>query len=122
MARVTLMDPESMNLLGHFLVDLLERNLARPSRRFWLLPLRASILIQASGMKVTLKFDRGAVCIFRGEEGPPRAAVRGTLAALVDVVTWTNPVGPLWRGEVRVSGRIWLVALALPALLCSREG
>lgn len=81
-ARLRIVDPESMNVLGLFLAASVGRNLAR---RDGACRLRGALAVDAAGMRATLTFGREEVTVARGA-GEARAAVSGSLAALTRVL------------------------------------
>jgi len=104
--QVTIADPERMSMLGLMLGSVLERRLAKrgPARLARLL--RGDILINASGMKVTLRFSGDQVEITRDPPpGRPTAEVSGTMAGMLDAALGRDRVRHVLRGDLKVRGR-----------------
>lgn len=83
MSHVTVVDPETMNVLGLFLARSLRRNLderGKPCR------LRGSMAVDADGMRATVRFGSEGAFVVTGEEHDRRVVVRGSLARLVDAI------------------------------------
>jgi hypothetical protein len=104
--NVTIADPERMSMLGLMLASLLERRLAGrvPARlaRF----LRGTIVVNASGMQVTLSFDGSGVEVSREPPpGRPTAEIKGSLAGMLDAALGRDRVRHFLSGDLRVRGR-----------------
>jgi len=97
-ARVSIDDPSTMNVLGLFLASSLRRNLverARPCR------LRGSMTIDADGMRATIHFDDSGAVVSRTAGGGPRVVVSGPLPLLTDAIVRRRLLSLL---RVRVKG------------------
>jgi hypothetical protein len=100
--------PEEMPLVGLFLHAALEARrdaLARAAPR-------GDLAITAGGMSVTLACSADRVVVRPGVGPSPRAHLRGSLEALIEIARG-RLAGPLLRRRVRVSGNpVALLALA----------
>lgn len=104
--QVTIADPERMSMLGLMLGSVLERRLAQPGPARLARFLRGNILINASGMQVTLRFGDGRVEITREPPaGRPTAEVSGTMAGMLDAALGRDRVRRFLRGDLKVRGR-----------------
>jgi hypothetical protein len=97
--KVVLDQPERQNLLGLFMKAALESRAerieqARPS---------GDIALTAGAMTVTLSFEPERVVIRKGANGKPRAHLKGSLAALVQVARG-RPLRQLMTRRARISG------------------
>jgi hypothetical protein len=110
---VVVVEPERMSVLGLILASLLRRRLAEPSARRHAHAMRGDVLVEASGMHVTLSFEPGRIWISRGAAAHPRARIRGTLAALLGAALGHDRLRNVLTGQLRVRGS----ALALWRLL-----
>jgi hypothetical protein len=114
-SKVTVVEPERMNLLGLMLRSVIERRLASPftarATRF----LRGDVVIDASGMRVTLRFGGDKVVITREPPaGKPVVEIRGTLVGLLDAALQRNRVRHFLRRELEPRGRpLQLLSLLL---------
>ena len=112
--------PERMNLLGLLMKGLLEEKLkveghARRARR-----IKGDVQVQAGTMGVTLRFDGERILILAGTSGKARARVRGTMEALLEIVTGERLVRPILSGRVRLGGNpFWMLKL-LPLIRLDR--
>lgn len=96
MARVSLDDPATMNVLGLFLASSLRRNLVERGRPC---TLRGALTVDADGMRATVLFDEsGAVVSRTGADA--RAVVTGPLPLLTRAIVTRNPL-TLLRVKVR---------------------
>jgi len=102
---VSIVAPERMNLLGLILRSILERRLAQPGGRRAAAGLRGDIVVDARGMRVTLRFHGGGVRITRE---PPRAralaTVSGTMQAFIDASLGRGMVRAVLARQLRVYG------------------
>ncbi len=96
--EVVLEDPEQMNLLGLFMKAALEPRLAGADRA----PLEGDIALIAGEMSVTLSFEGDRVVVRKGVVGKPRAQIKGSLEALVQVAR--GKLSPLLTRGARLSG------------------
>ena len=114
--RVTVDQPETMNLLGLLLRSILERRLTDEAARKRAARLRGDLLVQGGRMRVTLRFADGHVTITRTTSKRPRARVAGTLTGFLAVARGGGIVRPLLRGELKAGGNlVWLLRI-LPLL------
>ena len=114
-SKVTVVEPERMNLLGLMLRSVIERRLASQQTARLTRFLRGDVVIDASGMQVTLRFGGDKVVITR--EPPtarPVAEIRGTLVGMLDAALQRNRVQHFLRGELKPRGRpLQLLSLLL---------
>lgn len=116
MDHVNVCEPERMNLLGLLLASLLRRRLADRRVRRHVRRLRATVVVEAGGMGVTLVFDDGEVSITRDPVDDADAVVRGSLTGLLDAALGRNRVRRVLRGELRAHGSpmvLWQVMTLL---------
>ena len=105
-SRVTVVDPERMNLLGLMLRSVIDRRLANPMTARLTQFLRGDIVVNASGMEVTLRFMKGRVEITREPPAKkPVCEIRGSLAGMLDAALGRNRVRRFMSGELRPRGR-----------------
>ena len=112
---VTVIEPERMNLLGLMLRSVIERRLASKHVARLTRFLRGDIVINASGMQVTLRFGGDKVVITREQPaGKPAAEIRGSLVGMLDAALQRNRVHHFLRGELKPRGKpLQLVSLLL---------
>jgi hypothetical protein len=103
--RVVLIDPERMNLLGLMLLGLLDRRLQDPNAVRHARALDGEVVVEASGMVVTLRFGSDSIEITRATSSHPCATVRGTLMALLHAALGRDRVRNFLRAELRAQGR-----------------
>ena len=96
---VVLDQPERQNLLGLFMKAAVE---SRAERIEQVRP-SGDIALTAGPMSVTLSFEPERVTIRKGTNGKPRAHVKGSLAALIQVARG-RPLRQLLTRRARVSG------------------
>jgi hypothetical protein len=101
---VTIDEPERMNLLGLLLGSLLERRLAVPAAARHASKLRGDVAIDASGMRITVRFADGAIRITRGAATHAIARLGGSLTALLDATLGRRVVAHFTHGELRAGG------------------
>lgn len=119
--RVTLVEPEKMNLLGLLLEGIIRTNLDDDTLFEQAQQLSGAVRITAGEMVVTLVFDRDGITILSGARDNPRASVRGTMSALLGVVSGTQ-ILPMVTGSVRVAGDPLFLARALPCIAAPGSG
>lgn len=98
---VRVIEPERMNLLGLMLASVIERRLTDSAARRHLHSMRGDVLVEASAMRVVLRFGGERVEVRRELDGRAVARVRGTLTALLDAAfgrrrLWSVLTGRLW--------------------------
>ena len=98
-ARVEVVEPERMNLLGLMLAGMIDRRLGEGGSR-----LRGDVLVQAGKMQVTLRFSDRGVAVTRVPAERPIARIRGTLRALLDAALGRGRVRAFLTGRLRVRG------------------
>lgn len=113
---VQLDEPATMNLLGLFLRDLLDRNLDRPEGAARARRLRGHLVFQAGRMAVTLHLEGDRLLLERGAMARPTAEVNGDLATFLGISLGRHPLGAFLRGQLRVRGNIGLLLRTLPLL------
>lgn len=113
---------DSMNLLGLFVRDLMERNLARPPAAARARRLRGRVALKAGRMAVTLCFHNGEVALERGADERANAAVEGSLAAFLRLGLGQNPLRAVLTRQVKVRGNLWLLAQTMGLLRRGKEG
>jgi hypothetical protein len=116
--RVVIDKPESMNLLGLLMRSLLAANLANPSRARWVRGLEGDIEVQAGDMALTMRFHEDALTIVAGAPLNPIAKVKGTMGALLAVVTgkWHIVVLRFLCGKIRMGGNLLTLMKMLPLI------
>lgn len=97
--EVVLERGEEMNLLGLFMQAALESRAERVEK----MAPSGDIAMTAGAMSVTLCFGDGPVVIRKGVAGKPRAHLKGSLEALIEIARG-NTFGPLLRRRARLSG------------------
>ena len=118
-SKVTVVDPERMNLLGLMLRSIIERRLHDKRTVMLTRFLRGDIVINASGMVVTLSFGGDKVVISREPpKGRPVAEIKGTLVGMLDAALGRRRVQHFVQGDLRPRGRP-LALLQLLILLSS---
>ena len=115
-ARVELVDPESMNLLGLLMKGLLERNMAKHAIRSKVESLRGDIAVTAGKMTVTLRFKEGGLTILRDAPESPLAWVRGGMTSLLGLVTGNGMIFPVLTGKIRFGGNPFVLLQMLPLI------
>jgi hypothetical protein len=102
--EVIVVEPERMNLLGLMLQSVLTRRLSGKRALAHAAALSGDVLIEASGMQVTLRFTREGIRVTREASAHPRASVRGKLTALLDAALGRHRVRSVLKRELSVSG------------------
>jgi hypothetical protein len=113
-AFVVIDDPPTMNLLGLLLGNLMSRQAQLPGNARRLTKLKGDLVVEAGRMTITLAFGSGQVTIRRGTSERPRAWVKGSLEALLQVSLGGGMVRPWLRGDLRTRGSIPLLLRSLP--------
>jgi hypothetical protein len=113
---VRLEAPERMCLLGLLLRGVLASSLEDPRRAARARRLRGELEVQAGQMVVTLRFGGDGVVLASGASGSPRARVRGSMRALVEVASGARLVGPILTREVRVGGSLVMLIRVMPLI------
>jgi hypothetical protein len=116
MGEVQLDDPAKMNLLGLFVRDVVNRNLARPEGAARARGLRGRLVLRAGRMAVTLHLEGERLRLERGAAAQPTAEVRGDLATYLALSLGHSPILAFLRGQVQVRGNVWLLLRTLPLL------
>jgi hypothetical protein len=101
MRDVVIEDEQDMSLLGLILAALLTRRLARRATK-----LRGDVSVDASGMRVTLRFDDRGVRVSRAAPaGRTVVRIRGTMRALCDAALGRRRVRSVLAGKLTIIGR-----------------
>jgi hypothetical protein len=103
-AKVTLVEPERMNLLGLMLASMIERRLTDPSALRHARALDGQVGVRAGDMEVVLEFGAGGIAIRRGAAGRPIASISGTLKSLLGAALGRDRVRSVLRGELKPRG------------------
>lgn len=103
-SAVVVVEPERMNLLGLMLKSLLERRMNHSAARRHARALRGKVLIEASGMRVLLRFTQTSIEISREFTGRADAEIRGTLTALLRAALGRQRARSLITGQLRARG------------------
>ena len=113
---VTYSNKRETNLLGLILGSVIERALAKPSRRKRCSKLKGEVLVTAGKMEVTLRFDGERVIVAPKPSGKPRARVGGDLRSLTRVALGHGVVLPYLRGRIEVGGNVYFLLKILPLM------
>lgn len=114
--RVVLEDSRSMNLMGLLIYDLFNRNLEDDLRYAVVRNIRGDIEIHGGRMIVTLRFGGGKVTLIAGSSLNTKAWVKGTLSAMLGLVTATDMIRPFLKGAVTFGGNPVLLTKILPLM------
>ncbi len=107
MAAVRFARPDQVNLLGYLLRSILQRGATHPAGQKALRRLRGSIEIGGSDMRIRLESSGGEAVISAGPAPEADARVHADLRTLLELALGKNPLGPFFRGRLRVRGKIW---------------
>lgn len=119
--RVVLDDPPRASLLAILLRGLLATNCADASLWERARRLRGDVLVEAGGMRITLRFAAEGPTVLTGAaDGRPRARVRGSLPTFVALATGGGVVGPVLSGAVRIGGNPLFLLKMLPLIRAPR--
>jgi hypothetical protein len=102
--RITVDEPERMNLLGLMLSSMLERRLTRPDAAKHAGRLDGDVVVDADGMWVTLHFEGGRVLISRQPAKRRIARLSGSLSVLLEAAFGRGRVKNFLCGRLRVGG------------------
>ncbi len=114
--RVVVDDPRTMCLLGLLMRDLLARNLARDTLYEKVKHLETVVQVGAGDMTVTMQFSGGRLRITEGGTHSARARVRGSFAAMLDIVTGKGILGPVLQGRIEIAGNPLVLLKILPLI------
>lgn len=117
--RVAVDDPEHASLLALLMAGIVEGNTAKPALAKRLASLRGEVLVESGRMAVTLAFDEAGLQIRTGVTDHPRARVRGSMDALLGMVTSGRVVAPVLAGNVRIGGNPFFLLKLLPLIRVS---
>jgi hypothetical protein len=120
--RIHLPEPERTNLLGLLMRGMLENRLADDRLAARARALRGDVRVQAGAMAIILRFGPEGLTILRDGEGEPSAWVRGTMNALLGLVTGGGLVAPVLSRRVRFGGNLLLLLRMLPLLTTTAAG
>ena len=115
-ARVIIDDPPSMSLLGLMLGNIIDRQSDRPEVVKRLQKLRGALVVEAGHMTITMQFGDGKVTIKRGPVDSPKAKVRGSMSAMLDISLGGGMVGPYLSGRIKTRGSLLMLLRVLPLL------
>lgn len=104
MTSVNVVEAERMNLLGLMLSNLLIRKLEDPVAARHARALSGDVVLEASGMQITLRFEPDRIEVTRGGTDHPRAHIHGTLTALLGAALGRDRVRSVLRRELVVRG------------------
>lgn len=119
MERVLIKDKNSMNLFGLFVASILRRSLQSSSKLRQIRRLRCTVLLQASGMKVTARFKDGEVEISSDPTEHPTASVSGSLDTLLKISLGQNFLGLLFTRQIKVKGNLFILLKLLGVMRIS---
>ncbi len=114
--RVLVDTPEKMNILGLLMKGLLSDNLADESKYKRVCSMKGDVLVKAGLMSVTLRFKDNKLIIIRGDTGQAKAAVEGSMGALLSVVTEGAVVWPFLSGKIGIGGNPFFLLKMLPLI------
>ncbi len=117
--RVVVEDPEHTNLLGLLIRDLVSTNLSNEEIYERVRGMEGDIQVRAGDMVVTMRFGGGKLRIIEGERKNPKASVRGSMPALLSVVTGGGLIGPVLSGAIRIGGNPFTLLKVLPLIKAS---
>lgn len=117
--RVVVDHPETQNLLGLLVQNILANNMADDAKYARVRSLTADVQVQAGDMVVTLRFGDGKLTIVAGPCARPRASVRGEMGSFLRVATGGGVIGPVLSGGVRIGGNPFMLLKLLPLLQVS---
>ena len=115
-SRVVLESPARTQILGLLMRGLLDNRLTDDALFARALRLRGDVQIRAGDMVLTLRFGDGPVRVVPYATDRPRASVRGSLRALLDIAGGHGFVLPVLTGRLRVAGNLFLLLRMLPLL------
>jgi hypothetical protein len=107
MPSVLFPSPAEMNLLGYFLKSLIEKNIQTQIGKRTFIKMKGRILINASGMEVSLDFSNDKLEISVGRLEKPSASVKGQLNTLLNIALGKGMIRPVLTGKLKVTGKIW---------------
>ena len=114
--RVSVDQPETMNILGLLMKGLLALNMEDEAKYARACKLKGDILVTAGAMSVTLRFADNKLTIIRGATEKPKAKVAGTMGALLGVVTGEGMVLPFLAGKLKIGGNPFTLLKMLPLI------
>ena len=118
--RVVLDHPETQNLLGLLLQNMLEANLSDDATHDRVRKVRSDVQVQAGQMVVTLRLDGGRLTIISGPTDAPKARVSDGMATFLSVARGSGFVGPVLSGRIKVGGNLLLLLKLMPLLQVSK--
>lgn len=119
---VTLESPETSSLMALLMRGLLVAAVRDPALEAKVAGMRGDVEVRAADMIVTLRFGGGRLAIVTGPSPRPRARVKGTLPALLGVVTGGGLIAPVLRGDVRIGGNPFVLLGMLPLITAAGRG
>ena len=118
--RVVLDQPETQNLLGLLLHNIVATNLADDAKYARVRAAGGDVRVQAGEMVVTLRLGDGRLTIIAGPRENPRAQVKGDMGSFLKVARGVGVVGPVLSGSIRIRGNPFLLLKLMPLLQVSR--
>ena len=103
---VQLKEPDKMNLIGFFLLDLLSDNLKNGGCEETARRMTGAFLFEASGMQITLVFRNEGIEIHPGMTAKINAKITGEMNDLLDVVLGEGYLKLLLSGKIKIGGNI----------------
>lgn len=97
-------EPEKLNLIGLFVMRILEKNLQNPHNINRIKNLKASIVINAGEMSITLVFKEGQVKIKRGQVEKSDAKIEGSLESFLKFALGASPIRLIISRQIKISG------------------
>ncbi len=119
--RVVLDQPETQNLLGLLLRNMLEVNLADEANYNRIRGTKGDVQVQAGDMVITLRLDGQGLTIISGAQDQPKASVRGGMGAFLNVARGGGVVGPVLSGHIKIKGNPLLLLKLMPLLRAPKE-
>ena len=112
--QVNLADIKRMSLLGLMMGRIIERSTSNTKGADRVSRIKGRLGVTAGHMSVTLDFEDGSVSILPGLNQPLKAAVVGSLSALLNVSVEQRPIRSFLRGEVSLKGNPLFAFKVLP--------
>ncbi len=114
---VTVINPENMNLLGLLMKGFFENRLQDETVARKASELHGAYHVTAGKMDVTLLFDKGNITIERGRSRPPLASIKGSMDALLGMITGKGYIWPVLTFKVRIGGNPLALLPLLPVMI-----
>ena len=107
MSKIEFIPPDKINLLGHFVHSLIERNIKTPKGEKVFRRMKGRILVVASGMEAMLHFQKDTLTISTEISEKPGARIAGSLETLLRTALGKGFVGPVLSGKLKIGGKFW---------------